>query len=165
MSTEDTYPIQMLLALKSKAASGISWTADEQAAIKRWLETKGDLGVLAACCVLASERLKELPRSLDVVREAIRRKRLPPYVELSVYEALIYVETGRLEAFLAEIISFVEDTVARRQSNFDNTMCLLGKLARAGVPRALGLLQSLARDSGPGIRQNAALVLRGVADR
>lgn len=160
MSTDIRYVIQMLLALKWKAANGISWTVDEQAAVERWLESKGDLSVLAACCVLASDRLKDFPGSLDVVHEAIQRKRLPAYVELFVYEALIFVETSRLRPWCRDIISFVEDTLARRQVNMENTMCLLGKLARAGVRQAFVLLQSLARDSDPEVQQNAALVLQ-----
>lgn len=100
--------------------------------------------------------------SLDVVRKAIRRKRLPQYVELSVYEALIYVEAGRLKSFFAEIVSFIEDTLARREIDLDNTICLLGTLGRAGEGRALVVLQSLARDSDHGIRDNAAMVLQGL---
>jgi len=162
MSNEQIHATQALLALKSKAANGIAWTAEEDAKIKRWLDENGHVSVLAACCVLASERPQAYPKSLGIVREAIGRRHLPSYVELSVYEALIYVEALQLESFVDEILPFIGESLAKRTIDLDNTICLLGKLARAGESRALALLRSLAHDNDPGIRDNVALVLQGI---
>lgn len=162
MSNEQIHATQALLALKSKAAKGIAWTAEEEAKIERWLNEDGHVSVLAACCVLASERPQAWPKSLGIVREAIGRKHLPPYVELSVYEALIYVEARQLESFVDEVFLFIEESLAKRTIDLDNTISLLGKLARAGESRAVALLRSLARDNDPGIRDNVALVLQGI---
>lgn len=162
MPNENPQLPDMLLGLKAKAAHGIPWTEDERAAIEHSLGEGGITGVLAACCILSSQHPKGCSRSLGIIREAIEREHMPPYAEMSVYEALIYVEPRQLEMFSESLFSFIEQSLAKRAINLDNTIVLLGNLARAGESRALPFLQALSRDSEPGIRENASIVLRGI---
>jgi hypothetical protein len=148
--------IHELLELKTKAFNGVNWSAEEKAHIQKLLQDQGNIGVLAACCVLASQRCREFPGSLEIVCKALGREHLPSYVELSIYEALINVEVRQLEPLFVEILSFVESTISRRAINLDNTICLLGKLSYAGDRQALSLLQSLACDNDPAVRDSAA---------
>jgi hypothetical protein len=89
---------------------------------------------------------------------------LPSYVELSVYEALIYVEAERLTPFRDSLLSFIEQSLTQRTINLDNTIFLLGKLARVGELGALELLRSLENDSNTEVRDSAIRVLNGLAD-
>ena len=164
MPNEELQLAKMLLELKAKSSKGLPWNEDERGAIKLCFEKRGGIGVLAACCILSSERPKGCSTALDIVREAIEGEEPPPYVELSIYEALIYVEPDHLVPFYDAILRFIERSLMKRAVNLDNTIYLLGKLARPGDVRALALLRTLAHDSEPGIRDNASLVLRGVGD-
>jgi hypothetical protein len=162
MSSDYANAAQTLLALKSKAANGVPWTDDEQAQIDGWLRKEGNVSVLAACCILASERPHADSGCLGIVRKAIKRGRLPAYVEMAIYEALIYVEARRFTLYFDELLSFIKGSIERRAINLDNTICLLGKLTRAGEGRALGLIKALAEDQNPEIRNSATLVLEAI---
>ncbi|MCS6898084.1 MAG: hypothetical protein NZM29_08940 [Nitrospira sp.] len=163
VANDYAHAVQELLRLKTKAWEGLPWSANEQADINQWLGGGGNASILAACCVLAAERPPGCPESLGVIREALRRNGLPSYVELSVYEALIYVEVERLTPFRDSLLSFVEKSLTRRTINLDNTIFLLGKLARVGETRALELLRSLENDSNTEVRDSAIRVLNGLA--
>jgi hypothetical protein len=81
---------------------------------------------------------------------------------MSIYEALIYVEPHQIESFRDAIFQFVTRSLAKRVVNLDNTIVLLGNLARFGDRQALSILHTLAHDDEPSIRENALLVLRGL---
>jgi hypothetical protein len=154
---------EMFLKLKAKAAAGTPWTKEEQTAINVCLEKDGILSVLAACCVLASGHPTGYRRSLAIVGAELGRERREPYVELSIYEALTHVKPHYLVPFYEAILAFIKQSLLKREVNLDNTMFLLGKLARAGETRAIALLQSLAKDPSDEVRDNASLVLRGLS--
>lgn len=162
MSKEYMQSPETLLKLKGKAVHEVRWTSDERAYIERCLGAQGLPSVLAACCILSSQRPKDCKRSIDIIRQAIESKPLLPYVELSVYEALTRVSPRKYKSFIHSVYSFVEQSIAKRAINLNNLVVLLGILARAGDTRALALLQSLAHDSESDIRCNASLVLKGV---
>jgi hypothetical protein len=164
VANDYAHAVQELLKLKTKAWEGLPWSANEQADINHWLGSGGNTSILAGCCVLAAERPPACTKSLAVVREALRRKGLPSYVELSVYEALIYVEAERLTPFRDSLLSFIEQSLTQRTINLDNTIFLLGKLARVGELGALELLRSLENDSNTEVRDSAIRVLNGLAD-
>jgi hypothetical protein len=165
MANDYAYATQHLLKLKTKAWEGVSWSADERAQIDRWLGDEGNISALAACCVLASERPAGCEKALGIIQEALQRKRLPPYVELSVYEALIHVEAQSLAPLIEDLLPFIRESLSRRAVNLDNTIYLLGKLGRTGERRALELLQSLTHDDDLGIRDNASRVLQDLERR
>ena len=162
MSNEIMQIAEMFLELKAKAARGMTWTKDEQAVVTMCFEKEGVARVLAACCVLSSGRPKGCIRSLGIVREAIEQEHPAPFVELIIYEALTSVETSQLQAFSGAIVRFVEQSLKKRAISLDNTIFLLGKLARVGEVAALVLLRSLAGDSESGVRNAAGVVLRGL---
>ena len=154
-----------LFQLKAKASRGIPWSAEENAFIEACLNKKNEISILAACCVLSSQRPKGHVKSLGIVREAIKGDNLPHYVEMSVYEALIYVEPQEVESFCNSLFHFIEQSIANRTVNLDNTVVLLGNLARNGKKHALLLLRSLEHDDDVGLRANAAIVLRGIEEK
>lgn len=156
---------EMLLELKTRASKGTSWTDDERAKVDLCLQSPGITRVLAACCVLSSKRPEGCRRALSVIREAIEQQHQPPYVELLIYETLTIVETRYVVSFAAEILRFIQQTLNSRTINLDNTIFLLGRLARSGEGRALVLLKSLVQDNDPEIRSNASLVLRGIENQ
>ncbi|WCJ58111.1 hypothetical protein NXS98_10280 [Fontisphaera persica] len=161
--TKDDAPVaEIFLQLKAKAAKGVPWTVDESATVRRALEKEGEIRVLAACCAVVSGRLEEHARSLHVIRKAVEQKNPSPYVELSIYEALTRLESTTLARFGDAILSFIEQSLGRRAVNLDNTIFLLGRLARIGQSKALEFLQSLAHDSNAEVRDNASRVLQGI---
>lgn len=162
MSRDDAKVAEALLELKAKAAKGLPWTKDERIAVDNWLEGKGVASILAACCILVSRRPKECPKSLGIIRAEIQTKTPEPYVELAIYEALLYVEPRHFASFNDTILSFINQSLTKRSVNLDNTICLLGNIARSGGSQALALLKSLAHDGESGVRENVSLVLRGL---
>lgn len=160
---------EVLLELKSKAYRGEAWTPAEEATIRLALKQRGPISILAASCILASRRLQGDSASLDttseslgIIREALQYRHLAAYVELSIYEALVQVESRQLASFYDVLLTFIQDSLLRRSINLDNTIFLLGRLARVGEPRALNLLHSLEHDNQSEIRENAGLVLSGL---
>jgi hypothetical protein len=160
MPKEDVELAKMLLELKARAHQSMAWSKDEKVALERCFGRGGIISVLAACCVLSSGRPRNCRRSLSILRENIERGSPPPYVELLVYEALITVETNELSPFYDAIFGFIEESLTRRAVNLDNTIVLLGNLARANQPRALVILQTLTQDGKSPIRDNASFVLQ-----
>ena len=160
--------VQMLLALKGKEARGVRWTRDDKTAVTECFEKGGMISILAACCVLCSKRRQGRRRSLAIVRQAIERVILPPYVELSLYEGLLFVRVAELAPFLDSILFFIEQSLLRRAIDLTNTINLLSRMAQSGEARAVALLRSLAVDEDAQVRSNASLVLdrlQGKADR
>jgi len=162
MSKDDALIAEMLLRLKAKAAKGVPWTDEEQAVVEVSIENGGEIGILTACCVLVSRRENEHDRALEIVRREIALKNSSPYVELSIYEAAICIDMEKLASFRETILSFIEWSLLRRAINLDNTIFLLGRLARTGESRALALLRSFADDDDTGVRSNASFVLQGL---
>ncbi len=152
----------MLLAIKAKAYKGMPWTQDEQASIELCFKKEGEIRILAACCVLSSTRPEGCDRSIGILRETIERKvPLSPYTEESIYEALSFVKNVNLAPFYDALFPFIEDSLKRRSIILVNTIFVLGRLARGDeARRALALLQSLAHDDDPAIRDNALDVLQ-----
>jgi hypothetical protein len=153
---------EMFLQLKAKAAKGTPWTESERLALGSSLMVEGDDSVLAGCCVLVSKQSEQYSQSLEVIRKAIERKSQSKFVELSIYEALIYVETKMLAPCRDAVFAFIEESLTRRAINLDNTIFLLGRLARAGEVRAVELLRSLEYDSDMEVRASAGRVLNGL---
>lgn len=161
--TEEEAPIaQAFLRLKAKAIKGTPWTTDERRTVELSLEKEGDIGVLAGCCLLVSQHPQDCGEALEVVRKGMEFKDPSSYVELSIYEALIYVEVEKLAPFRNALFSFVAQSLTRRAINLDNTVFLLGRLARMGERRAVALLRSLAADSNAELRDAASRVLQGI---
>ena len=162
MSKDDALIAEMLLRLKAKASKGAPWTDDEQAAVELSIGKEGEIGVLTACCILVSRSDNLHNKALDIIRREIELKNSSPYVELSIYEALTCVDMKKLAAFRAAILSFSKWSLLRRAINLDNTIFLLGRLARTGESGALDLLRSLAADNDTEIKSNASFVLHGL---
>jgi hypothetical protein len=164
MKNPDVPVEETFLRLKAKAARGAPWTSKERAAIKLSLEKEGRSSILAACCVLVTKHREVYDRALQVVQNAVGSENPAPYVELSIYEALICIEAENLAPFRDEVLSFIERSLTRRAVNLDNTIFLLGRFARLGERRAVALLRCLARDSSVGIRDTALGVVQGLED-
>lgn len=162
VTKDEAQVAETFLRLKVKSVQGVPWTADESATVELSLKREGDIRVLAGCCVLVSQRSEDYGDALEAVRKAIEDKNVSPYVELSIYEALIYVQVEKLAPFRDALFSFIEQSLARRTINLDNTIFLIGRLARTGDRHALGLLQSLAHDNNAEIRDNAFHILQGI---
>lgn len=162
MTNEEAPVAQTFLRLKAKAAKGRPWSTGERATVELSLKKEGDISVLAGCCLLVSQRSEQHGRSLEIIRKAIERGNPSLYVELSIYEALIYVEVEKLAPFLDAVFSFIEQSLTRRAVNLDNAIFLLGRLGRGGENRALVLLRSLAHDKNSQVRDSASRVLRGL---
>jgi hypothetical protein len=162
MFREEVQLADMLLALKSKAAKSLMWTQGEESSINSCLEKEGTPRVLAACCILCSNHRRWYYQAVDVVAAALGLKEPDPYVELSVYEALIHVDLGDLASSYDKLFVFIDHSFTRRAINLDNTIYLLGRLARSGEKRALTLLHTLMHDSDVGIQNSVSLVLRGL---
>ena len=165
MSFRSDPPIaNRLLHLKAKAAKAVPWTAQDRATVRSCFEKDDDIGVLAGCCVLVSGRTGEFPSAIEVVRRALQNKHPPPYVELSIYEALLYVEAEQLKSFVDGLLSFIGQSLSRRAINLDNTTFLLGRMARCGEARALAVLRALAQDTDTEVRESASRLLNtGIA--
>lgn len=159
MSNEDAQLIKIFLEMKYKAAIGTRWTKDEKAIINHCLERHDAISILAACCVLSSQRWRKWRRSLEIVQKAIEGRSVQPYVELSIYEALVFVPIRNLASFYDAIFLFIEQSLSKRGIDLTNTIFLLGNLVRVGQGRALTILESLAVDPNPEVRENASLVL------
>jgi hypothetical protein len=84
---------------------------------------------------------------------------------MAIYEALIYVRTDQLEVFAGALLNFVERSLSGRAIDLNNTLVLLGNLARGGNERALALLRSLTNDTDPGIGDNASHILRNLPQK
>lgn len=164
MTKDDAPLVEMFLRLKANANKGIRWTADERAAVRESLSKGGDLSILAACCVFVSRCSEKYPGSLEVLQKAIEKTDPASYVELSIYEALIYLEIQEIARVRDPLLSFVEQSITRRAISLDNTIFLLGRLARTGEIRSLRLLKSLAHDPDDQIRGSALRVLDGLRD-
>jgi hypothetical protein len=164
MSCDTKIYVDLFLALKAKAAKGSPWSKQEQTTVEHCLNMEGIISVLAACCVLASKCSKGWEESLCIIREAIGDKKTSPYVEQSIYEALIYLEPHHLVSFQEQLLHFIKHTLKKRAINLDNTIYVLGKMARNGNASSLGLLRSLESDVDPGVQNNVSLVLRGLPD-
>jgi hypothetical protein len=162
MSKDDALIAEMLLRLKAKASKGMPWTDDEQAAVELSIGKGGEIGVLTACCILVSKRDNEDSKALEIVRREIALKNSSPYVELSIYEAFTCIDMKKLASFRAAILSFIQWSLLRRAINLDNTIFLLGRLARTGESGALELLRSLAVDDDTEVKSNASFVLHGL---
>jgi hypothetical protein len=162
MTKENTLIAELFLRLKAKAARGLPWTSDERAAVEISIANEDELSILAACCVVVSGCWKEYPRSLVKLGEGLGKTKPSPYVELSIYEALTCLETDKLSLLDDSVFSFVEQSLAHRAINLDNTLFLLGKLTRIGKSRASDLLKALAHDKNPEIREGALRVLEGI---
>ncbi len=151
-----------LLSLASKAAAGQQWSSEEQANVDKWLNTDGDVGILAACCVLASKRPPGCPQALRKVRLTLARAGLPVYLELCVYEALAFVETPVVMDWHEDILGFIRRSLLLRRIDLTNTIYVLGKLARMNDAEAQQILQMLAQDSDAVTSSCARLMLEGV---
>jgi hypothetical protein len=151
-----------LLEIKAKATANTPWSKLDQSEIDQALQCDNPVRALAACCILASERPKNCPKSLAIIRNVMRGQALPPYVELCIYEALTHVDGCLLATHAEQILPFVENSLERRTVNIDNTVFMLGALGRSGESRSLRLLRQLARDADNGVRTNASLVLKGI---
>lgn len=162
MPNDEVQLADALLRLKANAHAGTLWTNQEWATVEYCMQREGVVSICAACCILSSGQQKGYRRSLLIISEAIKRKNLPPYAQLLTYEALIAVETPLLEPFKDDLFSFIEQSIAKRPVNLDNTVALIGNLARAGDTRALAILRNLAQDKDPGIADNAARILQGL---
>jgi hypothetical protein len=105
---------------------------------------------------LASIRPEGCDRSVGILRETIEGEvPLSPYTEEAIYEALTCVKSSKLAPFYDALFPFIEDSLKRRSIILVNTLFVLGRLARAREGRAMALLQSLAQDDDPEIRDNA----------
>jgi hypothetical protein len=162
MKEQDLQLANVFLELKAKSAKGVSWTRGDRSTIRRTLREKGEVGALAACCVLASHRREDRSKALDILSRAMESGRPSRLVELSIYEALTCVRIHELAAFAGSIFPFVDASLSRRSVDLDNVIVLLGRLARTGSKRAMSLLHSLLRDSDAGLRDNASIVLKGL---
>ena len=151
--------IDTFLRLKAKAAAGVAWSSEEQQMIDSALERADPIGVLAACCILASKVPSGSQQPLNTIIGSLE-SRLPGYVELSVYEALIMVDDNRLRSFANKLIPFIERTLNERAINLDNTITLIGKLARSREKSCLELLRGLTLDSETGVREIASAILK-----
>lgn len=151
--------VQRLLALKSKAAQDEEWSLEDfgfvEACLKRDVLTR----TLAAACILSCGQTCHFPSALRIMRSAVKRLKLPPYVVLSVCEALVFVETKAFLPFSQDIVAFVWRVVQQRTIHLENALCILGKLSMAGEEQASELLDSLSHDADPKIRQIAAKVI------
>ena len=159
MTEDDKFLINMFLRLKLKAVKSHVWTDDERTAVELNIKRDDEIGILAACCVLVSGYANAYRRAVEVLRRAIESKNLSHYVELSVYEAIIFVPIREFDSFRDAVLSFIEQSLSRRAVDLVNTICLLGILARAGESRALLLLQSLAHDPDAEIRNYVSVQL------
>ena len=164
MSEDNQSFVSKFLELKFKASNNVAWTQDETANLEHSLETNDMSSILAACCILVSKRPKDCDKSLNIIRNAIKTNtELTPYVELSIYEALTIISSQHLISFYQELLMFVTNSLSRRSINLDNTIFLLGRLARIDKGRALLILKSLQSDLDPLVQNSASLVLRGLS--
>jgi hypothetical protein len=164
MPHRNTIVINALLALKAKAASGSAWTVADTKKIDRWINVPGEISVLAACCVVASDRLVRFPHALGIICDSLRCGCNSQYLELSIYEALIQVDVWQLKPYFDDVYRFINRTLAERRIDLDNTICLIGKFARVKDRRAMKLLKTLALDSNDKIRDGAVIVLHGIEE-
>jgi hypothetical protein len=162
MTKDDAHIAEMLLRLKSKAANGLAWSAEDLVNVELCFDKPGDISALAAWCVLASERHELHNRAVGVFRTAVEHLDPNPYVELLLYEAAACIEAHELNLFGDAILRFVERSVTRRTINLANTIFLLGRLARMGDERALGLLYNLSQDKDSEVQNYVAIVLKGL---
>jgi len=161
MNQNDALTRETFLRLKAKVAQGHSWTPEESAGLQRSLEDHGDIGILAGCCMIVCNPSEPNHRAIEVIRPAFARDN-PRYVEMSIYEALIYAQPEALVPIRDEVFSMIERSLMQRAINLDNTIFLLGKMARMGENRALEFLRTLARDDDTEIQSSAIRVLRGI---
>ena len=162
MTKEDAQIAEIFLRLKAKAANNELWTNDEIATVELAIRKEGEIAILAACCVLVSGHADLRGRAFGIFRQAIELNNPSPYVDLSIYEAATCIDIDKLVPFRNAILSFIKRSLMQRAVNLDNTVYLLGKLARTGDNQALTLLRSLARDSDSEVRDNVSCVLRGI---
>jgi hypothetical protein len=164
MLREESQIAEQFLVLRAKASRGAAWSEEDRALVDSHLNGGGVLSVLAACCVIVSGRPKGCQRALTILRSEIEKRQPDPYVELLLYEALIYLEFSTLEPFKDKLTFFIEDSLKLRRVNLVNTTCLIGYLAKHGDSRAATLLRSLSIDSDPEVRDNASALLRSLSN-
>jgi hypothetical protein len=160
--SEDARVAETLLRLKAKIFRGGRWSAKEGAMLDDWLQRGGWTSILAACCVVTSRQKRRRHTALQLMREAMQMDLLPPYVELLLYEALLSVGKVELVRMRDLVFRFVERSLVRRAVNLDNTIVVLGGLARAGESRAVSMLRALCSDQDPEIQTNARIVVNGL---
>jgi hypothetical protein len=151
--------VQQLLALKSKAARGEGWQPIDFEFVTERLKEDDSARILAACCIISSGQSPHFPDVAQIIQNAVRVTDLPPYIVLSICEALVFLEAKDYLSFSEDIVAFVSLTIKQRAINLDNALCVLGKLGMAGERRASELLKSLACDADLEIRQTAAQVI------
>ena len=164
MPTDDRQLAEKLLAIKARAVTQLPWTAADNATLRSCLERGGNLRVLAACCILVSQRPPGCPSALAIVREAVECGTFGAYVELSINEALTFVAVAQLAPFQTAIMGLIRESLRARRVDLVNTVFLVGKLARSGDRQALELLRLLADDAESGVRENATMALSGISD-
>lgn len=151
--------IQQLLALKSKATCGERWEATDYDFVGERLKEDESSRILAASCIISSGQSRHFPYALEVIRNAVKLRKFPPYIVLSICEALVFVEAKDFLPFSKDIMAFVTSAIKQRAINLDNALCLLGKLSMAGDQEASELLATLVCDADPDIRQTAAQIM------
>ncbi len=153
-----------LLTLSHRASRGAPWTPEEEREVFKLLNADGEKSVLAACCLLTNQHLKQHRMAVGVVRNAVRNLRMTSYVEECIYEALLYLEPQEAFAFSDDIVSLIESSLEKGLVSMVNPTCLLGRIAKDGSRNAVALLRKFVTHADFDVRKNAEIALAAVGE-